>query len=60
MAIVLQNAPDEVKKIVFSVQGELKAAKSIGQFSQEQTIFHIIREYARLMKIQKSTYKSEE
>lgn len=40
----LKNIPEDVKKYVLKVQGEIKAQKGT-QYSQQQTIFTIIKQH---------------
>jgi hypothetical protein len=40
----LKNIPVDVKKYILKLQGEIKAKKGT-QYSQEQTIFTIIRQH---------------
>lgn len=37
--------PDDVRKYVLKIQGELKVKKGLGKYSQQLAIFQIIREH---------------
>lgn len=43
----LKQMPDDVYKIILTEQGKIKAEKRISQYSLEQTIYSIIREWKR-------------
>jgi len=43
----LKKMPDDVFKIILMEQGKIKAERSISQYSLEQTIYSIIREWER-------------
>lgn len=40
--------PKEIKDYVLDMQAALKKKKNVGQFSQEATIYHIIREHKKM------------
>lgn len=44
----LQNIPDDVKKYILKIQGEMKCKKGISQYSQQLVIFQIIREHKEI------------
>jgi hypothetical protein len=41
----LKKMPEEVKKYILKVQAEIKIKKGTSNFSQESTIYKIIREH---------------
>lgn len=41
----LKNIPDDVIKHILKIQGEKKTEKGVGLYSQQQTVFQIIREH---------------
>lgn len=43
----LKAMPDDVFKIILKEQGKIKTERSISQYSLEQTIYSIIREWKR-------------
>lgn len=43
--------PEDVRKIVLRVQADIKKKKNMKLYSQQLTIFHIIREYRDFKKI---------
>lgn len=45
--INLKNIPEDIRKYILKIQGEVKAKKGT-QFSQTLTIFQIIREHQQL------------
>lgn len=45
----LKNIPDDVYKILWREQGKLKAKKGVSQFSLASTIFHIVKEYDKMI-----------
>jgi len=49
----LKDIPDDVKKYILKVQGDIKAKKGT-QFSQISTVFQIIREHKSLSENKKS------
>lgn len=46
----LKNIPEDVYRILYRVQAEIKAKKKMRQFSLSSTVYHIIKEYDRLQK----------
>lgn len=40
--------PEDLKAYVLKVQGEIKAKKCLGKYSQQKTILHIIKEHKEL------------
>ncbi len=44
-SLTIKNIPEDVIKHILKIQGEKKAEKGIGQYSQQQAIFQIIREH---------------
>ena len=47
--------PEDVRKYILKVQGDIKAKKGIGKYSQQQTIIAIIREHQQLAKGKKES-----
>lgn len=47
-SILMKGIPDDVKKYIVKIQGEIKNTKGISQFSQQATIMHIIREHKKM------------
>lgn len=45
--------PADVKKFILKMQGEIKTTKGVSQYSQEKTIYQIIRAYIDLTKNKK-------
>lgn len=43
----LKQMPEDVYKIILTEQGVIKAERGISQYSLEQTIYSIIREWKR-------------
>lgn len=43
--LLLKNMPDDVKEFLLKKQGDIKVEKKISQYSLEQTIYKIIRDY---------------
>lgn len=43
-SLILRAMPDDVKKYILKTQGEIKAKKGT-QYSQESTIYQIVREH---------------
>lgn len=50
----LKNIPEDVYKILWREQAKLKAKKGMRQFSLSSTIYHIIKEYDKLLKPQEA------
>lgn len=50
----LQNIPEDVKRYILQVQGEIKCKKGISQYSQQLVIFQIIREHKEFSDIKKT------
>jgi hypothetical protein len=51
---LLTTIPADIYKIILSEQNRIKTVNEVGQFSMERTIYHIIREYARVKAIKPS------
>ena len=51
--IKLKDVPEDVLRIILLIQADVKFERAIGQFSMEQTIYKIIREYDKIKKEQK-------
>lgn len=47
-AINLKEVPIDVLKIILIEQGKVKLEKGIGQYSLEQTVYKIIREFNKI------------
>lgn len=43
--IKLKEIPNDIRKYILKVQGESKEKKCVAQYSQELTIYQIIREH---------------
>lgn len=48
-----EGMPPDIYKIIIREQGKLKESKGTTQYSMERTIYHIIKEYDRLLKTNK-------
>lgn len=46
--IHLKNLPKDIRKIVLEKQVEIKLQKEVRLFSQQLTIYHIIREWKKM------------
>jgi len=46
-SILLKNVPNDVLVIILEVQGKMKVEKCIKQYSMEQSIYKMIRNYKR-------------
>lgn len=46
--IYLRKIPADIYKIIITEQNRIKEITCINQFSMERTIYHIIREYAKI------------
>lgn len=44
----LKDIPKDVRKYVLKIQGEMKEKKGVAQYSQQLTIFQIIREHKEM------------
>lgn len=40
--------PQDVRAIILEIQAKTKIKKNLSQYSQQQTIFNIIREYKKI------------
>lgn len=49
---LLGNIPADIYKIILAEQSRIKELKEVGQYSMERTIYHIIREYAKIKSIE--------
>lgn len=47
-AINLKEVPIDVMRFILREQGKIKAEKSIGQYSLEQTVYKIIRDFKKI------------
>jgi hypothetical protein len=45
-----EGMPPDVYKIIIREQGKQKVSRNTTQYSMERTIYHIIKEYDRLLK----------
>lgn len=45
----LKNMPMDIKKYILKVQGEMKVKKGLSRYSQELTIYKIIKEHMEFM-----------
>lgn len=54
MAIIHLDIPVDVKKYILKFQGDVKTTKGIGQYSQQQAIYQIIREHKKFNKKNKT------
>ena len=54
MAVInLKEVPEDVLRIILLTQADVKTERGIGQFSMEQTVYKIIREYDKIIKAEK-------
>lgn len=50
-----EGMPPDIYKIIIREQGKLKVSKGTTQYSMERTIYHIIKEYDKLMNNKKGS-----
>lgn len=48
-AVNVKGIPEDLAKFILKIQGDIKAKKGTGTYSQGQAILHIIREYKVLI-----------
>lgn len=54
MAVInLKDVPEDVLRIILLTQVVVKTEKGIGQFSMEQTVYKIIRDYWKMKEAEK-------
>ncbi len=54
MAVInLKDVPVDVLRIILKTQGSVKLDRGISQFSMEQTVYKIIRDYDKLKEKEK-------
>lgn len=54
MAVInLKEVPEDVLRIILLTQVDVKTERGIGQFSMEQTVYKIIRDYDKIIKAEK-------
>jgi len=53
----LKDIPDDVKKYILKVQGDMKSQKCVSQYSLTAAIFKIIREHRDLTTSKKESKK---
>ena len=46
--MILIDMPPDVRAYILKVQADIKIKKGLGKFSQQLTIFHVIREHQKV------------
>lgn len=49
IAINVKAIPEDLAKFILKTQGQIKAEKCKGMFSQSQAVIHIVREYKKII-----------
>lgn len=51
-SIYVKGIPQSLVRLILKRQGEIKATKGVGKYSQSQTVIHMLIEYGKIIEKQ--------